>query len=169
MTGCFSDVDFVRTECKVEYKDGKRETVSLSEMRCMLADGLVWAKNPGSGRVSAAEWLPGQRYRHNTLCRHELGRRVAGFACVRLFPSGQIIWVPNKPQTLLPFEENLERLGKPTAVRTRQAASCFVSTPDHVHPFLQQEVMRGIQEARRAQGVLAFYRARATASKESRR
>ena len=112
--------------CKVEYKDGRRETVSLSEMRCMLADGLVWAKSPGKGSleqgVSTAEWLPGQRYRHNTLCRHELGRRVAGFACVRLFPSGQIIWVPNKPHSLLPFEENLERLGKPTAVRSTGAA-----------------------------------------------
>jgi hypothetical protein len=102
-------------ECKIEYNDGKRETLSLSDMRCMLADGLVWAKNPDfSGNV---EWLPGQRYRHNTLCRHELGRRVAGFACVRLFPSGQIIWVPNKPHSLLPFEENLERLGNPTTVR----------------------------------------------------
>ena len=61
-----------------------------------------------------------QRYRHNTLCRHELGRRVAGFACVRLFTTGQVEWVPNKPHALLPFEENLEQFGTPTLVRAAQ-------------------------------------------------
>ena len=58
-----------------------------------------------------------QRFRHNTLCRHELGRRLAGFTCVQLLPGRQMVWVPNKEDALLPFDENLERLGMPTAVR----------------------------------------------------
>jgi|EP01043_Picozoa_sp_COSAG02_P023728 hypothetical protein len=58
-----------------------------------------------------------QRFRHNTLCRHELGRRLAGFACVQLLPSRKMVWVPNREHSLLPFDENLERLGTPTLVR----------------------------------------------------
>ena len=117
----------------------------------MLADGLVWAR-PEAGLTDHRRagghgvWLPGQvrvpvpvriarktltlrfrlvvqRYRHNTLCRHELGRRVAGFACVRLFTTGQVEWVPNKPHALLPFEENLEQFGTPTLVRAAQQSA----------------------------------------------
>ena len=83
---------------------------------------------PGTGTHRAQDTdlrfrLVAQRYRHNTLCRHELGRRVAGFACVRLFTTGQVEWVPNKPHALLPFEENLEQFGTPTLVRAAQQSA----------------------------------------------
>ena len=89
----------------------------------MLADGLVWAR-PEAGLTDHRRagghgvWLPGQvrvpvpvriarktltlrfrlvvqRYRHNTLCRHELGRRVASFkpcASMHLSRCGSAGW-----------------------------------------------------------------------------
>lgn len=122
--------------CQVEFKTGGMATVWLSQIKCMLADGFVWAK-VSIGRREA-QWLPGQRFRHNTLCRHELGRRLAGFACVQLLPSRKMVWVPNRGHSLLPFDENLERLGTPTS-----------------------ETIWGIEAVQRLHGSLSFFRARA--------
>ena len=178
----------VLTGCQVEFKAGGTATVWLSQVKCMLADGLVWAKTSTEGR--AAEWLPGQvstparclycrvssalrltaslgaceqRYRHNTLCRHELGRRLAGFACVQLLPSKKMVWVPNKEHSLLPFDENLERLGTPTVVRDYFTTSWqYAAAHDFVlTAFLMQGMMRGIEDVHRLQASLAFFRARA--------
>ena len=101
----------------------------------MLADGLVWAR-PEAGLTDHRRagghgvWLPGQvRVGADTPCpparlwsvSPACGRGQT--ACVRLFTTGQVEWVPNKPHALLPFEENLEQFGTPTLVRAAQQSA----------------------------------------------
>lgn len=90
---------------RVELDDGTDQNVSLRDQKCMIAEEIVWALSSKTG-----EWTPAQLFKHTSLCRHEVGRRIAGFEMVEYFTSEPTTeWVKNRSTTLLPFEVNQER------------------------------------------------------------
>ena len=103
-----------------------------------VADELVWALR---SEPQPPRWAPAQLFKHTSLCRHEVGRRVAGFECVEFFHgsssappgaaaagggSGQLgrrAWVRNHSSCLRPFEVNQARhfTGQAAVVGAMQA------------------------------------------------
>lgn len=101
-----------------------------------------------------------QVYRHNSICRHERGRRLAGYVFVQLLSAAhRMMWIENDASSLLPFEDSTEQCWQPRQVsdvpRVEYRVCHLLATT-----LLLQDVVHGMQAAHRIKAAKAFYSGR---------